>query len=64
LQSFINENFGLRPDIRILFMTGYSQDAIIHGRLDGDIELIEKPFASESLAARVRTMLDAKLEAL
>ena len=50
----------LQPNIRILFMTGYSQDAIVHqGRLDPDIELIEKPFGRDTLAVRVRAMLDA-----
>jgi PAS domain S-box-containing protein len=50
----------LRPNLRILFMTGYSQDAIVHqGRLDPDIELIEKPFRRDTLAARVRAMLDS-----
>ena len=33
---------------------------IVHqGRLDPDIELIEKPFRGEDLAARVRAMLDS-----
>jgi PAS domain S-box-containing protein len=50
----------MRPHIKILFMSGYSQDAIVHqGRLDPDIELIEKPFGSVTLAARVRSVLDA-----
>jgi CheY-like chemotaxis protein len=32
----------MMPNMRVLFMTGYSQDVIVHqGRLDGDIELIE-----------------------
>jgi CheY-like chemotaxis protein len=49
-----------RPNLRILFMTGYSQDTIVHqGRLDPDIELIEKPFRRDTLAARVRAMLDS-----
>ena len=49
-----------RPNLRVLFMTGYSQDAIVHqGRLDPDIELIEKPFRRDTLAARVRAMLDS-----
>jgi PAS domain S-box-containing protein len=52
----------IRPRIRVLFMTGYSQDAIVHqGRLDSDIELIEKPFGSATLAARVRSVLDAEV---
>jgi FixJ family two-component response regulator len=47
-----------------LFMTGYSQDVIVHqGRLDGGIELIEKPFRNQDLAARVRSMLKAKTDA-
>jgi CheY-like chemotaxis protein len=55
----------LMPNVRILFMTGYSRDVIIHqGSLDGDIELIEKPFRTEGLATRVRGMLDAKTEAM
>jgi CheY-like chemotaxis protein len=55
----------LQPNIRVLFMTGYSQDAFVHqGRLDPDIELIEKPFRSERLAARVRAMLDAEMHAV
>jgi CheY-like chemotaxis protein len=52
----------IRPHIKVLFMTGYSQDAIVHqGRLDPDIELIEKPFGSVTLATRVRSVLDADL---
>ncbi len=50
----------MRKGLKVLFMTGYSQNAIIHqGRLDPDVELIEKPFGRESLAARVRGILDA-----
>jgi PAS domain S-box-containing protein len=49
----------LRPDLRILFTTGYARDAIVHhGRLDPGVELITKPFAYADLAARVRDMLD------
>ncbi|MBV9881389.1 MAG: PAS domain S-box protein [Sphingomonadaceae bacterium] len=49
----------LRPDLRILFTTGYARNAIVHhGRLDPGVELITKPFAHADLAARVRDMLD------
>jgi PAS domain S-box-containing protein len=58
-RELANQARGLLPSIRVLFMTGYSEDAIVRqGRLDPDIELIEKPFRRESLAARVRAMLD------
>ncbi len=50
----------LMPHIRVLFMTGYSENAFVHqGRLDPAIALIEKPFRGEDLAARVRAMLDS-----
>ena len=49
----------LRPDLRILFTTGYARNAIVHhGRLDPGVELLTKPFAYADLAARVRDMLD------
>jgi PAS domain S-box-containing protein len=49
-----------RPDIKVLFMTGYSRNAIIHqGRLDPDVELIQKPITQADLAARIRDLLDA-----
>ncbi len=50
------------PNIRVLIMTGYSQDAFVHqGRLDPDIELLEKPFRRETLAVRVQTILDPEV---
>ncbi len=49
----------MRPDLKILFTTGYARDAIVHhGRLDAGVELITKPFAYADLAARIRDMLD------
>ena len=49
----------LRPELGILFTTGYARDAIVHhGRLDPGVELITKPFAYAELAARIREMLD------
>ena len=52
----------LRPDLKVLFTTGYARDAIVHhGRLDSGVELITKPFAYAELAARVRDLLDAEV---
>jgi CheY-like chemotaxis protein len=49
----------LRPNLKVLFTTGYSRNAIVHhGRLDPGVQLISKPFTFEQLAARVRDMLD------
>ena len=48
-----------RPELKILYMSGYTDDAIVHhGRLDPDIELIQKPFVKTALARRVRLILD------
>ncbi len=48
-----------RPGLRVLYMTGYSRDAIMrHGRLDPGVHLLGKPFSMEELAAKVRDRLD------
>ena len=47
-----------RPDLKVLFMTGYAENAVIaHGFLDPGMEMIIKPFAIDMLAARVSRML-------
>ncbi len=49
-----------RPGLRVLYMTGYSRDAIMrHGRLDPGVHLLGKPFSMDELAAKVRDRLDA-----
>ena len=49
-----------RPDLKVLFTSGYARNAIVHhGRLDPGVELITKPFTFSGLAARVRHVLDA-----
>jgi signal transduction histidine kinase len=51
----------LQPDVRLLYMTGYSEDlASRHGFLGADADFIEKPFDSASLLARVRKALSAR----
>jgi PAS domain S-box-containing protein len=49
----------IRPGVKILYMTGYSRNAVVHqGRLDEGVELLEKPVSQAKLALRVREMLD------
>jgi DNA-binding response OmpR family regulator len=49
----------LRSDLKILFTTGYAQNAIIHqGRLDPGVQLMVKPFNFAGLAAKIRQMFD------
>jgi CheY-like chemotaxis protein len=48
-----------RPGLKVLYMTGYSRNAIVHqGRLDAGVALMQKPFSQNVLAARVRTILE------
>ena len=48
-----------RPGTKVIFMTGYSRNAIVHqGRLDPGIELIPKPLIEGVLARRIRQVLD------
>ncbi len=46
-----------RPDMRVLYMSGYADDAIV--RLGADAALLAKPFPPDALAAKVREILDA-----
>jgi CheY-like chemotaxis protein len=49
----------LRPRLKILFMSGYSPNAVVHqGRVDLDVQLIQKPISPRDLSSRLRDMLD------
>jgi CheY-like chemotaxis protein len=53
----------LRPNLKILFTSGYARNAIVHqGRLDAGVQLLTKPFTRAQLAARVRDVLDSPEE--
>lgn len=48
----------LRPAIKVLFMSGYSENAMAgSGELSGRAALLEKPFTAEALARKVRQAL-------
>jgi DNA-binding NtrC family response regulator len=50
----------LAPDMRILFMSGYSDEAVVrHGELSEAAAFLEKPFTERALASKVREVLDA-----
>jgi PAS domain S-box-containing protein len=49
----------IKPGLKILYMTGYSRNAVVHqGRLDDGVNLLEKPVSQAKLAMRVREILD------
>ena len=48
------------PSLPVLFTTGYTRNAIVHhGRLDPNVNLLNKPFSQQDLARKVRAMLNA-----
>jgi signal transduction histidine kinase len=49
----------MAPGVKVLFTTGYTANAIVHnGIIDADVDLLQKPFAFDLLARKVRTVLD------
>jgi signal transduction histidine kinase len=49
----------LRPDLRVLFMSGYTEDAILQHRiLESGFAYLQKPLVPEALGRRVREVLD------
>ncbi|GMU10651.1 hypothetical protein ASNO1_69050 [Corallococcus caeni] len=55
----------LQPDIEVLFTSGYTENAIVHGgRLDPGVNLLSKPYRREDLARKVRALLDQRQQRL
>jgi CheY-like chemotaxis protein len=48
-----------RPNTSVLYMSGYTDDAIVrHGVLDKNMPFLQKPFSPDSLARKVKEVLD------
>ncbi len=64
-QQLANAALKLRPDLKVLFATGYARDVIVHdGRLDPGVQLIGKPFGYEDLALKLRHVLELPVGAM
>jgi two-component system, cell cycle sensor histidine kinase and response regulator CckA len=49
----------LRPDVKVLFMSGYTDDALIHSHgFEETFAFLQKPFSSVTLATKIREVLD------
>jgi PAS domain S-box-containing protein len=58
-RELFEEVRALHPDVRVLYMSGYTEDIVTHrGVLMDGIPFIQKPFAIEDLARRVRAVLE------
>jgi CheY-like chemotaxis protein len=50
-----------RPTLKVLYMSGYTDDALIqHGLGQGQVAFLQKPFSPTALASKVRAVLDAR----
>ena len=60
-RDLVNELSSIRPGISALFVSGYTDEAIVnHGVLDPDVHFVQKPFTPQQLAFAVRNVLDNK----
>ncbi len=50
---------GLRPNLKVLFITGYAENAVLsHGHLDPGMHVMTKPFGMDALATRIRNLIE------
>ena len=58
-RELANRLTGIRPETRVLFTSGYTDNAIVHhGVLDEGVAFIGKPYSPSALAKKVRDVLD------
>jgi two-component SAPR family response regulator len=59
-KAVIEEVRRIKPDIKILFTSGYAEDYLLtRGMIERGISLIRKPMSTNGLLQKVRTVLDS-----
>jgi CheY-like chemotaxis protein len=57
-RQLADELQAIKPELKVLFTSGYTENAIIHhGRLDTGVLLLAKPYRKSEMAAMIRTAL-------
>jgi signal transduction histidine kinase/DNA-binding response OmpR family regulator len=58
-RDFTQRAQNLCPGLRVLYTSGYTQNAIVHnGKLDEGVSLLSKPYRKDELARKIRSLLD------
>jgi CheY-like chemotaxis protein len=56
-----DEAIAMRPDLKVMFMTGFTKNAIVHnGVLDPGVHFLAKPFSLEELSKKLREVLETQ----
>lgn len=59
-QQIANSAKEFRPTLKVLYTSGHTENTLIHnGRLDPQVELLNKPYRRAELASKIRKILDA-----
>jgi PAS domain S-box-containing protein len=60
-RQLAEESRRLRPEMKVLFTSGYTQNSIVHqGKLDHGVHLLSKPYRRDGLARKIRDVLDSE----
>jgi CheY-like chemotaxis protein len=60
-RQLADEALKLRPSLKVLYTSGYSENAVVHhGRLDPGVLLLAKPYRKEDLARMIHRALDTE----